>query len=71
MNLLLYTSGTDDASKQLVEMALTYAERGTAEIFHSLEHLTTRLAQPKRRFERLGRRWWDPPTAPAIFPRRR
>lgn len=47
MNLLLYTSGTDDASRQLVEMAITYAERGTAEIFHSLENLTTRLAQPK------------------------
>ena len=47
MNLLLYTSGTDDASRKLVEMALTFAAKGTAEIFHSLENLTNRLTQPK------------------------
>ena len=47
MNLLLYTSGTDYASRQLVEMATTFAARGTAEIFHSLENLTNRLTQPK------------------------
>jgi len=48
MNLLLYTSGTDYASRQLVEMAITFAARGTAEIFHSLENLTNRLTQPKK-----------------------
>ena len=47
MNLLLYTSGTDDASKQLVEIAIAFATKGTAEIFHSLENLTNRLSQPK------------------------
>jgi hypothetical protein len=47
MNLILYTSGTDNASWQLVEMAIAFAEKGTAEIFHSLKNLTNRLTQPK------------------------
>lgn len=47
MNLLLYTSGTDDASKLLLEMTTTIATRGKTEVFHCLKNLTSRLAQPK------------------------
>jgi len=47
MNLLLYTSGTDDASRRLMEMATTFAVNGNAEYFDSLENLTGRLNRPK------------------------
>lgn len=48
MNLLLYTSGTDEASKLLMEIVTTFATRGTTEIFHSLKKLISRLNQPKK-----------------------
>ena len=47
MNLLLYTSGIDEASKRLLKMATNFPNKGIAEIFHSLENLTGRLNQPK------------------------
>lgn len=50
MNLLLYTSGIDDASKRLLEIATNFAAKGTAEIFYTLDTLTGRLNRPRNNY---------------------
>lgn len=47
MNLIIYTSGLEDASERLMEMITTLAVEDTAEYFDSIDNLADRLNRPK------------------------
>ncbi len=48
MNIFVYTSQANDASKRLINIIVKFTQRGKTEIFNSPDSLTTRLAQIRK-----------------------